>query len=59
MLYIIHLSDDRQFAVTEEKLEDAKVDLAQYSADGILDVEGPYHGFEIHTYPSIDPQEFD
>ena len=58
MLYIIHLSDDRQFAVAEEKLETAKADLVQYSEEGFLDIEGPYDGFEIRTAPEIDPQDF-
>lgn len=58
MIYLITLSDDRQFAVTEEKLEAAKADLAKYSEDGELDVYGPLEGFEIVSVPHIDPQEF-
>jgi len=58
MIYVIHLSDGRQFAVSEEKLQEAKSDLAQYSEDEFLDIDGPFDGFEITTQPVIDPQEF-
>ena len=57
-IYVIHLSDNRQFAVAEEKLQEAKADLAQYSEDGYLDIDGPYDGFEITAQPIVDPQEY-
>ena len=59
MMYLITLSDDRQFAVIEEKLEAAKADLAKYSENGELDIYGPLEGFEIVSVPHIDPQEFE
>lgn len=56
MLYVIHLEDDRVFAVGEQYLEAAKADLVQYGE--IRHIEGPYEGFEVTSVPIIDAQEF-
>jgi hypothetical protein len=56
MLYVIHLSDDRVFAVSEAYLEEAKADLIKYG--DIEHIEGPYEGFEVTSVLSVDAQDF-
>ena len=56
MLYVIHLSDDRVFAVSETYLGEAKADLIKYG--DIEHIEGPYEGFEVTSVLSVDAQDF-